>query len=231
MPVKGQCRLTGSILFKALIVALGVLGQRISFMRAGFRLGGHLLYYTNITNILAILLSFGWLVVLCRMRLAGQAPVFPRRAGTVRFAMATGILLTFAGFSMLLLPSIPRQYMFSAENILVHYLVPLMTVLDYLLFDEGLHEGQPRLGWGLVLPLAYMVLTLVLIGAGHRYDRGAAAPYFFLDAEKNGWFTLSSGRLGVCWWILLLFLMQAMLSAVVKGLKERVLRRREVPKC
>ena len=39
MPVKGQCRLTVSILFKALIVALGMLGQRISFMRAGFRLG------------------------------------------------------------------------------------------------------------------------------------------------------------------------------------------------
>ncbi len=211
-----------SMAFKTLVFVLGVLGQYFGLRRNGFHVARQLVYYTNISNILITLLSGGLAFALCRHHRAGTQARFARWVGVLRFALAAGILLTFTVFSLLLTPMLNRSYLLSADNLLVHNAVPLLAALDYMLFDEGLEDGQPRIGWAYALPAAYFVLTLVLMQSGVRYAGGASAPYYFLNVRTLGWFGVKRGQLGVLWWVVILCLLHWVLARLLQGLRSMV---------
>lgn len=207
--------LRNPLYFRVMFVALGLLGQFIAFQRTAFRADRHVVYYTNLSNILAIIVALYLLIKHSRIG-KGQPLIAPTWVGKLRFAASAGISLTFVGFSLLLIPMTPASYLLSVDNLLVHNLVPILSVLDYLMFDEGVEEGQPRLRWGLLLGFFYLLLTLTLFQSGFRYARGAAGPYFFLDPDINGWFTLQQGKLGVVWWMFIILFVQLALSHLIQ---------------
>lgn len=211
-----------SILIKASIVMLGLLGQAISFRRMGSNPVSHFFYYTNLSNILVMALSLFTLLAMLRGR------HLPGWLGKARFAFSAGILLTFVGFSLLLAPRQPASYLFSPDNLLVHNLVPLLACIDFLLFDEGLLAGRlPALGYGLCLPGGYLPLVFSLGLGSIRFQKGAVVPYFFLDYQQNGWLGAGDGKLGVFWWLLLILVFQLSISWMLKGLKTLVISRRQ----
>ena len=71
--------------------------------------------------------------------------------------------------------------------LLVHTIVPVATILDWLLFDEKgrLQLASPLL-WT-IFPLAYFVYAMIAsrIGGGIGYD-GSRYPYPFIDADILG---------------------------------------------
>lgn len=207
------------VILKALIVVLGFLGQLISLGRSSFMSGAHFLYYTNISNILATLVTAVLLGLLIRDIKAGHKAELPRWLARLHFALTAGILLTFVAFSLLLLPRMQADYLLSADNILVHNLVPLLAAADFILFMRPRANLAQKTWQGLMLPLAYCVFALALGFSGVRFN-GAAAPYFFLDYEANGWFSAGGGKLGIVWWILIIAALQAVLSRLLLGLRK-----------
>ena len=205
---------------KALILLLGIMGQYFTLNGSRPASGAHFLYYTNISNILISLLAAVLLVLELRALMAGNALILSRWLRKIRFALTAGILLTFVVFSLLLIPKMPLNYLTSPSNLLLHNLVPLLASLDFILFSHS--RGENLTVWpGLALPLAYFFFIFGLMLSGVRFNN-SAAPYFFLDFQANGWFTLGGGKLGVFWWLLIITGLTFILSKILLELQKLV---------
>lgn len=215
------------MLMKTVVLALGILGQWASIRQHHFMSGNHFLYYTNLTNVLiillmAVLMGFEW-----KAHRAEVPVLMPAWLQQLRFILTSAILLTLVGFSLLLIPLVDRDYLLSPSNLLVHNAVPLLACLDYVLFSQ--RDGRPRLWLSLLGPFAYGLFALALALSGHRFH-GSVAPYFFLDYEKQGWFTLGAGKLGVIYWMLLMAALQLALAKVLSGLRAMVINKQKINK-
>jgi hypothetical protein len=85
------------------------------------------------------------------------------------------------------------------SDLLVHYVVPLMMLLDFVLFDcpIALKKTTP-LKW-IAIPGIYWVYTVIYALLGGRYVIGESVsryPYFFMDFEELG-FWMAVGLISV----------------------------------
>ena len=73
------------------------------------------------------------------------------------------------------------------SNILLHYVVPVCTVVDWLLFDEkGYFSMKTALCW-LLAPLGYFIFVMIAVALGaYLGPYGARYPYFFMDVDELG---------------------------------------------
>lgn len=175
------------------------------------------LYFTIQSNI--------WIAVICAVFLIadlarkGRGPV----AGwlyVLKFMFTVSVLLTFVVFAVLLAPLMPRSYLLSPSNIFLHDITPILALLDFILFDYRYTGRGRHMFFGTIMPLGYGVFVLLLSRlAGVRFN-GAAAPYFFLDYEKLGWFRIGPGGPGVAYWF-------AMIALVVLGIGFTLLKIKE----
>lgn len=94
------------------------------------------------------------------------------------------------------------------SNMLLHYVVPVCTVIDWLLFDEkGYFSVKTALLW-LLAPLGYFVFVMIAVAMGaHLGPYGEKYPYFFLDVEALGFRTvfLTGLVMELCFFLLGLF--------------------------
>ena len=71
-------------------------------------------------------------------------------------------------------------------NLLVHYLVPLLSVLRWLIFSSKALAFWATLTW-LVVPLAYFIFVLLRAKTGVPITKGGAMyPYPFMDRDALG---------------------------------------------
>lgn len=211
----GEKRRAASLALKGAVIAMALLGQYFTFLRSGRVSPSHFLYFTNISNLLSLAAALVFFV--CEF--IRRPP--PQWLLRVRLACAAGIALVFVVFSAVLSPLMDAAYLNSRDNIIVHNLVPWLCVLDFLLFDHG-YVKTSRAWWpGLASPLAYFALAFTLSRLGTFFGSGRY-PYFFLNDEANGWFTLGGGKLGVAWWVLILCLLQWGISKALVALQRRV---------
>ncbi|MCC8154344.1 MAG: Pr6Pr family membrane protein [Tannerellaceae bacterium] len=111
----------------------------------------------------------------------------PRFKGAVVFAITvTGLIFYFvlrpAMFSMG-----NTAYVNSMANTLVHYVVPLMTVFDWLLFDpKGQFKKFDPFLW-LLIPYAYFLFTIIRAQTGGEIlSTGSRYPYAFINIDQLG---------------------------------------------
>lgn len=76
---------------------------------------------------------------------------------------------------------------FHWQMLVLHYIVPIGTVLDWLIFDLHGHMGKfDPLYWP-AFPLLYLVYTIILVeGFGIYAHEGSRWPYPFIDVDANG---------------------------------------------
>ena len=137
------------------------------------------------------------------------------------------IMLTFFVYNLMLAPGLESTE-FDAGNLLVHVVVPLMVLADYLMFDlKGTYQFKDPLFW-CIIPLLYPIYVAVYSALGGRFlsmdDSGPAKyPYFFMDVDKLGAFR-------VLMWMLLLvvcFVGVSMLYVLFDRLLGRLTRKRD----
>ena len=203
---------SASLMLKTCLVAAAAAGQIAS--GSGFLSMNRMQYYTNLSNVWTLGLSLvmiGW--ELGDALRPGQGPA-PRSLLTARYALTAGVLVTFLVFNALLAPNMIREgrarYLWGLSNAMVHNAVPLLAVIDFLLFRYGYRPGRRAWAWGLLMPFLYLVFVAALSMSGYRFS-GNRVPYFFMDYTANGWFTLRGG-IGTFWWLLFILLFTAAMS-------------------
>ncbi len=139
-------------------------------------------YYTNLSNAMVVLM-LGAQLVLCIINLLRKEKEPLYIPAVLKGGAVLGILITFLTYWGVLNNFLPPH---SFHDATVHYLVPLLTLAEFLLFEP---HGRLRLwhpvAW-LSAPVAYY-LFVVIMRLSDEYFDGREYPYFFMDHAGNGW--------------------------------------------
>ncbi|MDO5377746.1 MAG: Pr6Pr family membrane protein [Clostridia bacterium] len=180
-------------LLSALIVVAAMIGLTMhKDFYAGIRRRDFYAYYTNLSNLLVLLYyALAAPQLYARAKLRALIP-------HVEFAVMMSILLTHCVFHLLLLPNVwkgvkgmarTREYfILFADNLIIHYLVPWLVILYWLLCSPGKAAlGPCDAAYWLSVPLLY--LGAVLLRArlmGNIAETQSPYPYPFLDVRSRG---------------------------------------------
>lgn len=152
---------------------------------------GFFVFYTNLSNLLLAMYQL-------TLGVSGHDP----QCGVFRWLSSAGVALsmtlcifvTHLIYQWVLVPSAKKggkalsDIGFSSfGNLCVHYAVPWLTVVQWLLWQDksGLAIGHAV--WWLVLPLAYFAFAMLRAGTGKPIGRtGQLYPYPFLDYPRLG---------------------------------------------
>ena len=144
----------------------------------------YLVYYTNLSNLLCMLFMFPALAGALSKKETGDF------APGLKFVFVIMISVTFLLYNLLLAdyPSV-LAYFSSLKNGLNHCILPILFVLDWVLFYE---RGKSRWTWPLLSilpPFFYVVYILVRAKILQVTCRLAPVvyPYYFLDLNSLGW--------------------------------------------
>jgi hypothetical protein len=191
---------TAQLIFQSFYCALGLVGIFASFgifddvlnLRWDFYV-----HFTNLSNYLCIGIVFAELVQTAKKKMDSYVST----ALFFKFIGVLAILLTFLVFNFLLAgqPDRDPQANWRVASICFHVILPIMYVLDWLLFYE-----HKKVRW--FYPLASVVFPVVYVA--FVYVRAAILnfnpeapyiyPYFFLNLETQG-------VAGVAKWVAILF--------------------------
>lgn len=156
-------------------------------------------YYTNVSNLI-VLLYFALLAPWLYARAA-----LHRFIPVAEFSVMMIILLTHLVFHNLLFPEIRRAArgmprsretaIMAADNAFIHYLVPWLTALYWLLCSPRKNAlTLPGVLVWLAVPLLYLLRVFLRARRGNLAGTDSPYPYPFLDAQRLG-----AGRVaGIC---------------------------------
>ncbi|MEA5050890.1 MAG: Pr6Pr family membrane protein [Oscillospiraceae bacterium] len=173
-----------SVLFKGAIALIGTacLLVQMGLLRGEFSLAP-MRYFTLLSNLLCVIYSACAAVWLLRDPRRGGDEVFcPALKGIQLMGITvTGLIAHFL---------LAGNFTMGGPDALairgLHYVVPVLVLLDWLLFDrKGWMKPLSPLLWT-VFPLAYFALALIA-GAARLSDFGGSRyPYPFIDVDARG---------------------------------------------
>lgn len=181
-----------SLFYKIIAAFICFYGQLIYVVNTGF---SGWFYYTNQSNILCMIyFLLAAIYIGSKMRKAKEPIVFlPRFKGAIIMAITVTmliywVLLHSGDFSMdgdgprtmwnIMYTPIP--------NHIVHTIVPLLMIFDWVLFDpKGSFKKVDPLIW-LIIPYVYFIFAIIVAQTGYTYYGSSRYPYFFIDFDIYG---------------------------------------------
>lgn len=184
---------------------------------------GMFVYYTNQSNLLVVVFH----ALLCGASFTPQGGLYRfLSAAPVRLAVTCCITVTLIVYHFILVPSDRardpegfKRYYYGFVNLTVHYAVPLLTVLCWLLTADKNAPWWSAAAW-LCLPMAYMVYALLRGKYGGTITGKPDSPrypYPFLDADSLGPKDLVKN---CAIYMTAFFLLGAAFTALAKGLEK-----------
>ena len=173
-------RLFYSFIFKAVILGVSVFAVFLLLLNLS---SITFVYFTNLSNLVVAL--FYVLAVVYSFLVFKNKKVFSVLVYTRIKAMVTiSITITFLVYFLLLSDSSVLGF-FTIKNWLLHFVVPILVILDWYLFDEHylLKWYEPIL-W-VIIPVTYFLFASIrgqIVGISNALQY----PYFFLNIYKYG---------------------------------------------
>ena len=185
------------IIYRSIYIAIGLVGIVGSFGTfSGHYFGNWYLYFTNISNYLCFFVMLALLLYTIRDYKKGEKYGLSASAPIFRFCVLIMILLTFLVANILLSNPFSAEYWTNFIVVLLNLVLPVMFIVDYLLFSEHrtLNAFAPL--YSVIMPLIYF--TFIMVRAEVKLGSGDMAyPYFFLDASVLGYGTVLLYVLGL----------------------------------
>jgi hypothetical protein len=165
--------LIGGRLFFGLLTLAAIITQLVSHIQHHFDVVNFFSYFTNLSNIFASVVFIIGAVYLLRRR--EPTPT----EGIIRGAAVAAMAVVGIVFSILLSGE-DLGSLLPWVNAVVHYIMPVVVVADWLYQPPKSTLNVRKIGYWLIYPLIYVVYTLF---------RGAISsfyPYPFLNPAKVG---------------------------------------------
>ncbi|ACN83254.1 Pr6Pr family membrane protein [Brachyspira hyodysenteriae] len=169
-----------SIIYKIIIIIIGSFAVLHGFFYDNFKLDIETAYYfTYQSNILVIVYFILDIINIIKKK----ETFYPRFKGAVTMS----ITVTFLVYHFLLSPTADDyKGLYYTRNIILHYILPIMTIFDYIIFDKkGIYKIVDPLLW-LIIPFVYFAFILIRARIGSPFSDGSYYPYFFVDIDKYG---------------------------------------------
>lgn len=155
------------------LLTLAAIGWQLTIhVRMGFNVVNFFSFFTNLSNLFAAIV-----LVLGARRLWRPASTGPDEG--LRAISAVNMVVVGIVFS-LLLRDVDLGALRPWINTLLHYVMPCVVLLDWLLQPPRTRLGGRQLLWTLVFPMAYLAYTLV------RGSHTGWYPYPFLNPANVG---------------------------------------------
>ena len=183
------------ILLSVIIIAAAVYGM---FLGGCMKNPGHshnlLSYYTNLSNIIVLIYQ---LCVLGSFLAPKSGFYFAVRSPVLQYTIANAITMTFLVYHFILFPAIKKKKealtdaeksggVITPNNLCVHYIVPLASLLFWLLFSSKELPFWCVFAW-LAVPAGYSLYILLRAALGiNIYEKNTPYPYFFIDRNLIG---------------------------------------------
>ena len=172
------------VIFRTVYVVLGLIGalHSLGYFSRAFNTDFYV-YYTTLSN----LICTGTMTVLLVLTIRDFHQPEPKSyAPCFKFMCVIMIMVTCLVYNFLLAGEHSvADYFLSIGNLLNHLILPIMFVVDWVLFDQ---HGQTRWYYPLmclIMPLVYVVF-IVIRGAIFAGQDMLLYPYFFLNLPKLG---------------------------------------------
>jgi hypothetical protein len=179
------------------LVAIGV--QLVAAAQtAHFNAANFFSYFTILSNVFAAIV-----LVYSAVRRATPS----HRLDVLRGAATVSMVLVGIVFSLLL--AALESDIVPWVNVVLHYVMPVVLAADWLIDPPRQRLTMIDGFWWLVLPLAYLIYTLIRGAIVHWY------PYPFLDVKLTGAATVGT-------YVLAIFAAASILVSVVRGIGNRL---------
>lgn len=218
-----------SIIIKSLLIIIALIGVYLSLF-------GHddfmtsiigLLYFTIQSNIWIMTITIIFLVKDI-ISYVTKKPWSNNTLLIIKFVFTVAITVTFLVFFIMLAPSLPVKYLTSFNNLSVHFLVPILSIIDFFWFCEKINLKKFSFLYGCIPNLLYLIFALIISTIdGITYSDGAKVPYFFMDYTKLGWFRIGNGSIGVFYWCFILCIAITLLAYLYQIIILRVKHKKE----
>ncbi|WP_300712043.1 Pr6Pr family membrane protein [uncultured Brachyspira sp.] len=169
-----------NILYKIILSVIGSFVVISGFFPNNFKFDIEAVYYfTYQSNMLVIVYFILDIINIIKK----DKSLYPRFKGAVTMS----ITVTFLVYHFLLSPTAEKyEGLPYIRNIILHYILPIMTILDYIIFDiKGIYKIIDPLLW-LLIPIIYFIFILIRARLGEPFSNGSYYPYFFTDIDKYG---------------------------------------------
>ncbi len=179
-------KLTLSFLFKLFIFSLSALGVFLTVRDAAYPIEA-LSYFTTIINIFTALFYALFIIELVLRKTPRPWLRFLKQS------LMVYLVMTMLVYSFILIPYIIEEQInyqiFSSKDLLIHYVVPISVLVDYVWFEE---KGKIKSFyafanvWNIIFYVMYLSLYISLGGRFHSGNNLSIYPYFFLNIEQIG---------------------------------------------
>ena len=170
-----------SLIYKMIIVLVSGYALYINFKLLTFRQG--ILYFTNVSNLLCFMYFFV-LVILILTHKEKKDDKHYIIKGMVTMAIALTMLMY-----NLYLSSDSSTNIFvghQLETNMVHIVVPLLVIFDYIIFEEKGHlKKHYPLIWSAIV-IIYQTFIFIYIAFGGKFLNDVTYPYPYMDISKYG---------------------------------------------
>ena len=188
------------IALKASLAIVGILGIIFTAQSSAFMGGGSVFFFFTVqSNIFIIVMSLLFLVNDV-MLLVNKKSFVNQTLLLIKYVATVAITITFIVFFTMLAPLI--DYLLSFNNFSLHAIVPILAIVDFILFDTDINLTYKNSLLATIAPISYVVFVYIGAIFKLRYGENLYYPYFFLDFEKNGFF-FEKG-FGIIPWIIIL---------------------------
>jgi len=214
-----------SIVIKSLIIIGFIIGFIDEVQSDPFMRTGAILYYTVQSNIWITAICLVFLVYDIQALRKNTQVEIPNWLRLVKYVFTVAITITFVVYNFVLYPgsvltNAGESYL-NPHTFLLHIFVPVLAILDYILYDYSLQSTKRTKYLGLITPLFYFVLTLGLSLLGVTFKKGEAMPYFFIDYKLNGWFNIGNGQIGIVYWMIIVLLVVLGICSLLLWIKNK----------
>ena len=167
-----------SLVYKVIIIILSGIGVYLNFQI--FTIKGAVVYYTVQSTLFCFLfyLSTVFLNLIGKLKRNNFYYI-------VKGMVTMSLLITMVVYQLFL--SNTKAYAGNEmTSILVHLIVPLLVIFDYVLFgNKGNVKKKHPYMWSLTL-VFYLMFYVVYASMGGKFNNQTNYPYFFLNVEEYG---------------------------------------------
>ncbi|MEG1706960.1 MAG: hypothetical protein RR291_05650, partial [Clostridia bacterium] len=169
------------------------------------------------------------------INLSGKKVIAPYWLNMLKFISTVGITLTFIVFGLVLTPQMVAngygEYVTAVSSICMHMVAPVLTILDWCLFDCNITHKRWSFTYGAFFPILYFIFANVCVMLGADFGTHGTFqkfPYFFLDYDTLGWFNIGDGKIGVFYWIVVMIAFVAGLGVLLLYINKKAMSHREL---